>query len=264
MFFKKQGIPERGELVICTVKRILPHAAFVKLDEYDNLEAMLHVSEVSSRWVRNIKEFVTEGKKIVCKVLDLHEEKGHIDVSLKRVTNSEKNKKLNDEKTEIRIEKLIEVIAKKMKEDPKKALQDVGCRLIDYFGSLSDFYEYMKKEGVQEISDVDIPDKWKSELTSQIQEQLDSARVKVSKPFELRTFQPNGILEINNFFSKLAQFAKSNEIELKTSYISAPQYSFDIIAKNYKEAEAKTKKIIGEMKQIAKQSKIEFTCPEED
>ena len=48
MFFKREGRPEKGELVICTVKRILPHAAFVYLDEYRNLEAMLHVSEVSS------------------------------------------------------------------------------------------------------------------------------------------------------------------------------------------------------------------------
>ena len=113
MFFKKKGMPHSGELVICTVKNVLPHAAFVRLDEYDHLEAMLHVSELSSRWVKNIKDHVTEGKKIVCKVLQLHQHRNHIDVSLKRVTNTEKNRKLNSEKVNVRMEKLIGIIAKK-------------------------------------------------------------------------------------------------------------------------------------------------------
>ena len=43
MFFKREGKPEPKELVVCTVKKVLPHAAFVYLDEYNNLEAMLFV-----------------------------------------------------------------------------------------------------------------------------------------------------------------------------------------------------------------------------
>ena len=34
MFYKKQGIPENGEVVICTVKKILFHSVFVDIDEY--------------------------------------------------------------------------------------------------------------------------------------------------------------------------------------------------------------------------------------
>ena len=109
MFFKKEGKPEPKELVVCTVKKILPHAAFVYLDEYNNLEAMLHVSEISSKWIKNIKDHISEGKRIVCKVMDI-KHRDHIDVSLKRVRSSETKRKLNELKSEQRTEKLIEAI----------------------------------------------------------------------------------------------------------------------------------------------------------
>ena len=72
MFYKKQGIPEENEIVICTVKKILPHGVFVSIDEYKDKEGLIHISEISPGRVRNIRDFVEEGKKIVCKI---HNEK---------------------------------------------------------------------------------------------------------------------------------------------------------------------------------------------
>ncbi|MDD5238928.1 MAG: translation initiation factor IF-2 subunit alpha [Candidatus Nanoarchaeia archaeon] len=263
MFFKKHGMPEDGELVICTVKKILPHAAFVILDEYENAEAMLHVSEVSSRWVRNIKEHINEGKKIVCKVLQTNKERGLIDVSLKRVTNSEKTKKLNDEKTEIRVEKLIEIIAQKLKQDKIKFLQMMGIKLIEQFGSLIEFYETVKADGTAAISELDIPEPWKTELSNQINDQLAAISVKKSNSFDLSSFLPDGVTKLSEFFSKIISFAAEKKIQLVLHYISAPNYTFDITAKNYKQADMQMKEIIEQMKTLAKQNKLDFAVKEE-
>ena len=263
MFFKKHGIPEDGELVICTVKKILPHAAFVILDEYDNAEAMLHVSEVSSRWVRNIKEHINEGKKIVCKVLQTNIERGHIDVSLKRVTNSEKTKKLNDEKTEVRIEKLIEIISLKLKQDKIASIQMIGTKLIEYFGSLIEFYETVKADGTAVISELNIPEQWKTELSSQINEQLAAISVKASNSFSISSFFSDGVLKLHEFFSRTIDFAKEKKIELTIHYISAPNYTMDVVAKSYKEADNLMAEIIAQMKTLAKQNKLDFAASEE-
>ena len=85
MLLKKEGFPEEDELVMCTVTQVQFHSVFVTLDEYDK-GGMIHISEVSPGRIRNIRDFVREGKKIVCKVLRVNEEKGHIDLSLRRVT----------------------------------------------------------------------------------------------------------------------------------------------------------------------------------
>ncbi|MEK6932440.1 MAG: S1 RNA-binding domain-containing protein, partial [Nanoarchaeota archaeon] len=71
MFYKKKGLPEIGEIVICTVRRVLPDSIFVDLDEYGK-EAMIHISEVAPGRIRNIRDFVKEDKKVVCKVLNIN------------------------------------------------------------------------------------------------------------------------------------------------------------------------------------------------
>ena len=77
--------PERGDLVIATIDSITTYGAYVELEEYGK-KGLLHVSEISSSWIRNIRDFVREGQKIVLKVIRVKSEKGHIDVSLRRVT----------------------------------------------------------------------------------------------------------------------------------------------------------------------------------
>ena len=48
-------LPDRGEIVLCTVREITPHGIYVDLDEYNNMNGFLHISEISTGWVRNIE-----------------------------------------------------------------------------------------------------------------------------------------------------------------------------------------------------------------
>ena len=67
--------PEIGDFVIATIQKITDYGAYVMLDEYEK-QGLLHVSEVSSGWVRNIRDFVREGQKTVLKVLRVDAQKG--------------------------------------------------------------------------------------------------------------------------------------------------------------------------------------------
>ena len=106
MLLKKQGFPEDSELVLCTVTSVQFHSVFVNIDEYGK-GGMIHISEVSPGRIRNIRDFVKEGKKIVCKVLKVNEEKGYIDLSLRRVNEAERRRKIEDIKKEQNAEKII-------------------------------------------------------------------------------------------------------------------------------------------------------------
>src|SRR3990172_6820659 len=111
MLFKREGYPEEGEIVLCTVAKIHSHAVFVDMDEYGK-GGMIHISEISPGRIRNIRDFVVEGKKIVCKVLRINLERGHIDLSLRRVTENQKKNKVNELKREQLAEKIVEYAAK--------------------------------------------------------------------------------------------------------------------------------------------------------
>ena len=105
-------MPEQDELVLVTVKKIMPYGAFCSLDEYAAREAFVHISEVAPRWIKNIHEFLHDGQKLVAKVYHLDLEKNQIDLSLKRVTESERKLKIEGNRREKRAEKLFEVAVK--------------------------------------------------------------------------------------------------------------------------------------------------------
>ena len=74
MLYKKQGFPEEDELVLCTVNNVQHNSVFVDLDEY-NKRGLIHISEIAPGRIRNIRDYVVEGKKIVCKILRIDQEK---------------------------------------------------------------------------------------------------------------------------------------------------------------------------------------------
>lgn len=87
---KKRAFPEVGELVIATVDSVKDYGAFVKLDEYPDKIGFVHITEISSGWVKYIRDYVREGQKIVCQVMNVTPSKGHVDLSLKRVNDHQK------------------------------------------------------------------------------------------------------------------------------------------------------------------------------
>ena len=60
--------PEEGDLVVCSVRLVKNFGAFVTLDEYGDKEGFIHIAEVTTGWVKYIRDYVREGQKIVCKV----------------------------------------------------------------------------------------------------------------------------------------------------------------------------------------------------
>ena len=110
MLYKKKGLPEEGDIALCTVTAIKGHSVFARMDEYKDLVGMIHVSEVSPGRIRNIRDFVKEGKTIICKVLKTYPDRGHVDLSLRRVSEGLRRTKLQQVKQEQTAEKIINPI----------------------------------------------------------------------------------------------------------------------------------------------------------
>src|SRR3989454_845138 len=117
--------PEEGELVVCTVNNVKNFGAFGTLDEYEGKEGFIHVAEVSSGWIKYIRDYVREGQKLVCKVLRVDREKGHIDLSLKAVNEHQKREKIQEWKNEQKAEKLLSIAAERLGK-PVDALWQAG------------------------------------------------------------------------------------------------------------------------------------------
>jgi len=95
---KRRGNPVVGEIVIARVEKIYPHSAAVYLNEYDKT-GFVHISEITSGWIKDIRKHIKEGQNVVVKVVSMYDNK--INVSLKKVSPDQKKDKVKEEKTVI-------------------------------------------------------------------------------------------------------------------------------------------------------------------
>jgi translation initiation factor 2 subunit 1 len=175
------AFPEVGELVICTVTRISPYGVYVTLDEYEKAEGFLHISEVSSRWVKNIREHVRENQKTVLKVLRIDPAKLHADLSLRRVNDRERKEKLLQWKQENRGKKLLELAAEKMNVTPEEAYEKVGKIIEDSFENIYLGLEKTVEKGESVLTKCGVPPDWASVLAEIAGMKIKAPKIKIEE-----------------------------------------------------------------------------------
>lgn len=242
MLYKKQGIPEEGEYLICTVKKILPHSVFVDLDEYNNVEAMIHISEISPGRIRNIRDFVREGRKLVCKVLRVNKEKKQIDLSLRRVPLSERKKKNESQKQEQRAEKILEAVAHKTKTTLEAVYKEFGDSLMEQHGSLNTFFQEFTA-GNTTLEEAKVPKKYQKALEETIKEKIKPVTLKVEAVLSLTSEAQNGIELIKNALKESEKLANEKKYELEISYVGAPRYRLVLKTTDYKTGEKEMQEV---------------------
>ncbi|MBI2148399.1 S1 RNA-binding domain-containing protein [Candidatus Woesearchaeota archaeon] len=257
MLYKKQGRPEVGDVVICTVKRILYHSIFVSIDEYNNLEGMVHISEIAPGRIRNLRDYVIEGKRIVCKVLNINLQ-GNIDLSLRRVPLTLGISKINDYKQEEKAEKLLEQVGKEVKLDLKKIYDEIGYKAIEKYGGLYPFLQAIVDKGKNIIDELKPNTKLGDLIFKTVKDKIKPIEVSVSGIINLRSFNGNGIEDVKNIL------LKSKEFNVKVSYLGAPKYKLEIISKDYKTAENSLKGFIDSVTSMAKNLNCEFNFVKND
>lgn len=84
--FYKARFPEIDEVVMVNVRSIAEMGAYVHLLEYNNIEGMILLSELSRRRIRSINKLIRIGKTECVVVIRVDRDKGYIDLSKRRVS----------------------------------------------------------------------------------------------------------------------------------------------------------------------------------
>lgn len=71
---------KKGDIVYGIITNIIGYGAFVTVNDYTGL---IHISEFSDNYVRNISDFVEVGEKVKLKVLEVDESKKRLKLSYK-------------------------------------------------------------------------------------------------------------------------------------------------------------------------------------
>jgi translation initiation factor 2 subunit 1 len=236
MYYKKTGFPQEDEIVLCTVTNVQYNSVFCSLDEYENKSGMIHISEVSAGRIRNIREYVAEGKKVACKVLHIDKERGHIDLSLRRVGEGQKREKNMTLKQEQRAENIIEHIAKEQKKDPVAFYKLVAPPILEHYE-----YVFMAFEDIVEdkfsLKDTTIEPALAKLIEDTVRERIKPKQVQIEGVFSITTFAENGVAKVSESLVKARDAAKPAEIR----YLGAGKYKITVTAEEFKDAEKRLK-----------------------
>jgi translation initiation factor 2 subunit 1 len=239
---KRRGFPQVGELVICTVNKLTENAAWCKLEEYPNLEGMIHVSEAATRIIYDIKDALKVGKQYVTKVLSIDEDKKQVNLSIKRVSKADEKEKLNQYKREQRAENILNQIANYLNKNLDEAYEKVGFLLQEKFGDLSVAFDEISKN-YKILYKLNIDSKWKDAIINVLNRIFVGKKVLLKAELDIRCYAENGINLIKDALSEL----EKNGFVVK--YISAPKYIVEIETNEPKKME---KRMVESLEKLVK------------
>ncbi|HLC74714.1 MAG TPA: S1 RNA-binding domain-containing protein [Candidatus Nanoarchaeia archaeon] len=233
MLYRREGFPGEDELVLSTVTKVLPHVVFVNLDEYDK-GGLIHISEIAPGRIRNIREYVELGKKVVCKVLRVDQQQGHIDLSLRRVSEIERKGKLEEIKQEQKAEKVIELIAKDLKKKTQEIYDAITAKVFEHYSFVHKFFKDIATKGIN--TGEFIADKELAQMIhTAVVERFKPPKVNIKGQFTLHCFAPNGVQVIKDALLNAQKKIKKAVVSLH--YVGGGKYKLTIEAESYKDAE---------------------------
>ncbi|MBN2250907.1 MAG: translation initiation factor IF-2 subunit alpha [Candidatus Altiarchaeota archaeon] len=228
--------PEAGEYVIGTVQNIFRQGAFITLDEYKEKKGMLHLSEISLKWVRNIRDYVREGQKVVLVVLGVNPERGHIDLSLRRVTDAKRKEKLQQIKQKQRAEKFFELLAKELKSPPEEVDKKIVKKLSKDYKSVYEGLESISSDE-KNADRLSLDPEWRKTFVNLVKKNIKPPFVYIAGYVELRSYELDGVKTIKESLKKIEGYEPGPDSKIEVTYISPPMYRIKIRSRDYKSAE---------------------------
>lgn len=229
--------PSEGELVVVSVTTVKQNGAYVSLDEFEGLEGFIFIGEIASGWVKNIRAFVREGQRLICKVMRTRKDGTSLELSLKSVSEERRRDRLQEWKNEQRAHQLLKVLGEKVGWDSTETTSS-GEELIDAFGGLySAFEEAAMNEGA--LQDAGFEGDWLQLFIEIAVENIIPPFVEIRGTLTLSINSTSGVSVIRDALLAAESLSSpEEEIEITCHYNGAPEYRIELKAPDFKTAEA--------------------------
>ncbi len=249
-------MPEQGEIILATVTKVMDHGAYVTLDEYDDIQGFLHISEIAPGWIRSVNRFVKDGEKKVLLVKKV--KAGDIDLSLKQVSKDQKKRKLKEVKKFEKGKTLLQNVQDKTKLSDEE-IEEIEDKIYTKFDSVYDAFMEIARNGIVTIKELKLTKK----TTTAIED--------ICSKIKLPSVEIRGIMEITNNKSDGVEIIKKTLLDvikkdstLDITYLGAPKYRISITSEDFKSAEKSLKPIIQEIQTNIEKKKGSFKFTRED
>ncbi|MBU3913643.1 MAG: hypothetical protein KKB21_03740 [Nanoarchaeota archaeon] len=230
---------KESDIVLCTVERIDGTTVFVKIETGE--QGTIITSEIAPGRIRNIRDYVSPGRRIVCKVLKV--DGINIYLSLRRVTPKEKKEVLERHEKERNSKGILKSVLGPEAEKTAEKIKEINPSISEFLNNC--------KTNVQELEKV--MSKEHAERICKILQEKKEKQVEEKRVFSLSSKKPEGI----KLTKELLSSCKGN---CSISYVAAGKFTIRIKAQDFKKANHEISNSLLEIEKKAKENKMDFSC----
>jgi len=196
---------------------------------------MIHISELSSKWVKDVRDCVKVGERVVAQILRIDTTSGHIDLSIKRLSEELVRQKKREWKNEQKALKLVEFAAKRLKK--KDEIPHVISKVEEEYGLVYEALDASVEGGAEIFASAGLDKAWSAELAKVAAENIKKKEISIMGFVELSSAKPEGLEDIK----KALQIIEKEGGDVQ--YVGSPKYRIKVVSKDYKSAEKKLKEM---------------------
>ncbi|KAI8965785.1 translation initiation factor 2, alpha subunit [Daldinia sp. FL1419] len=221
--FYEEKYPEIDSFVMVNVKQIADMGAYVKLLEYDNIDGMILLSELSRRRIRSIQKLIRVGRNEVVVVLRVDKEKGYIDLSKRRVSPEDIVKCEERYNKSKMVHSIMRHVAEKTQTPIETLYESIAWPLNKKYGHSIDAFK-LSITNPDVWSDITFPSEpVAEELKSYIGKRLTPQPTKVRADIEVTCFEYDGIDAVKAAL-RTAEARNTEDNQVKVRLVSPPLY----------------------------------------
>lgn len=225
--------PNINDVVICKVVKITDFGVFAELLEYENIEGFVHISQISSTWIKNIHAHVKQNQIRAAKVLKVDEEKNHIDLSFSRINAVDEKRKISEYRLFLRAQSLLNIFAKEIEVPSEKVWEDVADPIIENESSLYKGFLNILKKGPDCYSD--IPKEYREKLFDILDKNITLKDKDIIGVLKIISSDPEGFENVK----KVLTSVENDFPESKVLYLGPGKYELKVTSKDFKQSAKK-------------------------
>lgn len=221
--FYEEKFPEIDSFVMVNVKQIAEMGAYVKLLEYDDIDGMILLSELSRRRIRSIQKLIRVGRNEVVVVLRVDKEKGYIDLSKRRVSAEDIIKCEERYNKGKMVHSIMRHVAEKTLVPIEQLYESIAWPLNRKYGHAIDAFK-LSITNPEVWKDITFPGQpVADELKSYIGKRLTPQPTKVRADIEVTCFGYEGIDAVKTAL-RTAEAGNTEDTQVKVKLVSPPLY----------------------------------------
>ncbi|KAJ2779875.1 hypothetical protein H4R18_003768 [Coemansia javaensis] len=217
--------PAPGDVVMATIAKISDDGigAYVTLAEYEGIEGMIQLSELSRRRIRSVQKMLRVGQSEPMVVLRVDEDKGYIDLTKKTISVDEIQSCKDKYKMSSKVHTIITHVAQKLERDPEQLYIKFGWPLYAKYGHAYNAFKTAVSDPDAVFGEFGLDKPLLDELMKDILRHMKPQQARLHAKIEVKCMGYQGIEGIRKAL-KAIEAESTEDTTLQVTLIASPLY----------------------------------------